>query len=162
MAGLAAPAAPGPPRTRLLKGLEWKAVLEAVWAALDPADADLFGAIHAHVEERARTPRTNSRGDGPERDGQGNVLFEVHHFVYWLWGLEEGSWALPEPIPRAVLEGFRGLYGRVAWRCEDCRTALANGRRYAACPACGSHRSLKGLGPGGPGPAGWPRPWPAG
>jgi hypothetical protein len=72
--------------------------------------------------------------------------FETHFFVYWLWGLQEGSWALPVPVPRAVLEGFTSRCGCVLWRCEDCLTGMGNGSRYNACPVCGSaNRSQKKL-----------------
>jgi hypothetical protein len=130
--------------TRLLKGLEWEAVLQAVEGALDDADAAMLDAILAHVEEAARTPR----GPPGDRDEEGNPIYDTHFFEYWLWGLQEGSWALPQPIPRAVLEGFNSRCGCVLWRCEDCRTGLGNGRRYGSCPVCGSanlsHKKLSG------------------
>jgi hypothetical protein len=142
------PACRGGGRTRLLKGLAWEAVLEAVAGAVGPPDRDLLDAILAHVEEAARTPRRHPSTGEPWRTEGGKQLYETHHFVYWLWGLQAGSWALPEPLPRAALEGFRGRYGAILWRCEACLTALANGGRYATCPTCGSsdlsHKKLGG------------------
>jgi hypothetical protein len=127
-----------PGKTRSLKGLPWPEVCEAVLAAIDPADEDLFEAIHTHVETAAHTLR-----EAPSRKSDAwyegcEQEFEVHFFVYWLWGLPVGSWALPEPVPRAVLEGFNARYGCVLARCEDCLTGLGNGNRYSTCPVCGS------------------------
>jgi hypothetical protein len=133
-------------RTRLLKGLEFDAVCDAVEAAIDPADQDLLESILAQVEEAAKTRR-----EAPSRNSDAwyegcEQEYETHFFVYWLWGLSEGSWALPEPIPRAVLEGFNARCGCVLRRCEDCLTGLGNGSRYSACPVCGSdHLSHKKL-----------------
>jgi len=113
-------------------------VLDAVGGAIADADEDLVTAILAHVDEAARTPReAPPRGsefwyEGCEQE------FQAHFFVYWLWGLTEGSWALPTPMPRAVLEGFNSRCGCVLWRCEACLTGLRNGSRYPLCPACGS------------------------
>ena len=124
--------------TRLLKGLEYEAVLNAVEAALDDADADLVESILGFVEKAAQTLRepppqgSDNWYEGCEKE------FETHFFVYWLWGLSEGSWALPTPMPRSLLEGFNSRYGCVLWRCEDCLTGLGNGSRYATCPVCGS------------------------
>jgi hypothetical protein len=133
-------AGPAGPRghTRLLKGATAEAVLDAVGEAIDPADEDVATSILAHVDEAARTPReAPPRGsefwyEGCEQE------FQTHFFVYWLWGLAEGSWALPAPMPRAVLEGFNSRCGCVLWRCEGCLTGLGNGGRYPLCPVCGS------------------------
>ena len=124
--------------TRLLTGLEWEAVLDAVDKAIDPADQDLIAAIEAHVEEAARTALRHPTTGGPWHDESGEQLYQTHFFLYWLMGLRTGSWALPNPIPRAVLEGFNARYGCVLWRCEDCLTGLGNASRYSACPVCGS------------------------
>jgi hypothetical protein len=128
--------------------MEPKAICDAVGAALDPADGDLAASILALVDEAAKTPR-----EAPPRNSEAwyegcEQEFETHFFVYWLWGLAEGSWALPTPIPRSVLEGFNSRRGCVLWRCEDCLTGLGNGSRYASCPVCGSgnlsHKTLSG------------------
>jgi hypothetical protein len=135
-------------RTQLLKGQTHDAVCDAVAAAIDPADEDVFASILAHLEKAAQTPReAPSRASDAWYEGC-EEEFDTHFFVYWLWGLAEGSWALPSPVPRAVLEGFNTPCGCVLWRCEDCLTGLGNGSRYASCPVCGSanlsHKKLYG------------------
>ena len=134
--------------TRSLKGLDVDALLDAVAEAIDPADEALFLSIMGHVQKAAETrreppPRSSEFWyEGCEQE------FETHFFVYWLKGLLIGSWALPEKIPRAVLEGFNDRCGCVLWRCEDCLTGLGNGSRYTTCPVCGStdlsHKKLSG------------------
>jgi hypothetical protein len=137
-----------PGRTRSLQGLDLDDVIQAVQGAIDPADADLFRSVLGHVEAAAQTPLRHPLTGGPWRDEDGTPLFDTHFFVYWLWGLEAGSWNLADPLPRTVLEGFNARHGAILWRCEDCLTALANGSRYATCPACGSanlsHKKLSG------------------
>jgi hypothetical protein len=137
-------------RTRLLTGLDWDDVLKAMAAAIDPADGDLCGKILALAEEAKRTLRTPPpRASESWYEGCENE-YEMHYFVYWLIGLMHGSWALPQRLPRAVLEGFADRRGCILWRCEDCLTALANGNhsRYKECPVCGSanlsHKKLSG------------------
>jgi hypothetical protein len=130
----------------MLTGLSLEEVIDAVDAAINPDDEDLAKLIVALVEEAASTLREPlPRGsefwyEGCEQES------ETHYFMWWLAGLQAGSWCLPVPIPRAVLEGFRDRKGSISWRCEDCLTALANGARYSVCPTCGScnlsYRSL--------------------
>src|SRR5215472_9922905 len=114
----------GKGRTRLLAGLGTDAVFDALDAALDAADEDILNSVVGFAEEAARTPLRHPTTGGPWYDDGGNQLFDTHFFVSWLRGLREGSWALPEPTPRAVLEGFNARHGCVLWRCEDCLTAL--------------------------------------
>jgi hypothetical protein len=137
-------------RTRLLKGLEFDAVCDAVEAAIDPADEDLLESILTHCDAAAERP-LHDPPLSPNHDyfyPGCNEERDVHFFLYWLWGLEIGSWALPDPMPRAVLEGFNAPCGCVLWRCEDCLTGLGNGSRHSACPVCGSdnlsHKKLSG------------------
>jgi hypothetical protein len=136
--------------TRDCTGLEWEALLEAVLTAINPADEDVVGKILGFVEAAARTPRIDWTTKEPYRDGAGQVVHQGHHFVYWLWGLQAGSWWLPERVPRAVLEAFAQEQGFVGRRCEDCRMATAQrlGGGWAVCPVCGgsavSHKKLSG------------------
>jgi len=108
-------------RTRSLRGLETDAILDAVEAAVSPDDDELYERLWDHVEVA---------------DDQG----DTHYFLHWVWGLQEGSWALPVPMPRAVLEGFDRNCGCTLFRCETCKTGLGNARYYAACPTCGASR----------------------
>jgi hypothetical protein len=58
-----------------------------------------------------------------------------------LLGLQHGSWSLPDPMPRSVLENFARRHGCVLRRCEDCRMGLPNGVViFQTCPVCGSSR----------------------
>src|SRR5258708_155240 len=99
-------ARPDKGRTRCLKGMDIGAVCAAVDAAINVGDQDVITAIVAHVEKAARKPLAHPRTGGPWYDDDGEQLFETHGFVYWLAGLQVGSWALPEPLPRPVLETF--------------------------------------------------------
>jgi hypothetical protein len=135
-------------RRVMCKGMPWNDLLEAVVAAVAQEDCDVLERIMGFVEERAATPYVENRLTGePKKDEHGNIVYEIHHFIYWLWGLQEGSWSLPERLPRAVLEGFADRHGCVLWRCEDCFLGLANGRGYYDhCPVCGSDNiSMKDL-----------------
>jgi hypothetical protein len=130
-------------RTRCLKGLPWEQVVDAVLGAVEPGDGDLLESILAHVEERGKVQVLEPSTLEPMVDGDGKPVCETHYFFYWLWGLQEGSWNLPVPLPRVVLEGFNARHCAILWRCEDCRTALANARekwRGLPCPVCGSAR----------------------
>src|SRR5262249_27448476 len=135
--------------TRSCKGMEWQAVLDAVTAAIHPDDDDVLGRILGFVEETAATPLNDYYSDVPMRvadgkavwpplrDDKGEIVFDIHFFVYWLLGLQHGSWSLPERMPREALEAFADRYGCVLVRCEDCLMGLANGRRFSCCPVCG-------------------------
>jgi len=133
-----------PGKTRSLKGLDHEAVCDAVEDAVADEDAGLLEAVIALALEAERTPRLRYEGGAmvPWLDDDGEQLFETHHFSYWVWGLGLGSWSLPLKIPRAVLEGFNHRHGCVLSRCECCRTGLANGARYPACPVCGAGRGM--------------------
>jgi hypothetical protein len=115
---------------------------------VDDADEDVLDSILNFVEQAARTPRTPPPRESEYWYEGCEQESETQFFVYWLWGLAEGSWALPTPIPRSVLEGFNSRYGCVLWRCEECLTGLGNGSRHASCPVCGSgnlsHKKLSG------------------
>jgi hypothetical protein len=95
-------------------------------------------AILAHVEEAARTSLSAPRGSDYWYEGCGE--FQTHFVVECLWDPGIGAWALPVPLPRAVLKAFNSPSGGVRWRCEACRTGLGSGSHYPVCPVCGSAR----------------------
>src|SRR5262245_42498614 len=79
-------------RRLMCRGMSWERVLEAVQGATSPDDEDVVARIMGHVEARAATPLVKDPRTGePERDETGNVVYEVHHFVWWLMGLQHGS-----------------------------------------------------------------------
>jgi hypothetical protein len=124
--------------TRSLQGCTHDAIWDAVEAAIDPADQDVVERIAAHVRELAAVPWQNQTTKEKYLDEDGKVQPTPHFFIFWLWGLEAGSWNLPKRIPRAVLEGFDSRWGAVLHRCEDCRTGLGNGHGpFSTCPVCG-------------------------
>jgi hypothetical protein len=132
--------------TRDLTGVEWEELLAAVDGALMPADADLVQQIRALVEELAKVPWRNQTTKELYLTEDGQEQPTPHFFCYWLWGLQAGSWRLPDPIPREVLEGFCRLHGAVLRRCEDCLSAFGNACSYQHCPVCQSTRiSVKKL-----------------
>jgi hypothetical protein len=132
--------------TRDLSGLEWPKLLAEVYGALLPADADLFRQIMALAEERAQVPWHNETTKEMYLTEDGQEQPTPHFFITWLWGLHAGSWRLPQPLPREVLEGFCRLRGAVFRRCEDCLSALGNARSYDHCPVCQSQRIAVNMG----------------
>ncbi len=136
-------------RSTSCKGLSWDKILDRVEAAIDEADAGLCTAIMDFCDLAAATPRTQMQlVDGawsnlPLRDDEGEIVYETHHFVRWLWGLQDGWFHLPPKLPRIVLEAFCSRYGWAGYRCEDCLLGLSNGIvpfPFSLCPVCGSHR----------------------
>jgi hypothetical protein len=94
------------PEHRLLtcRGKDLQTTLELVDETLDPQDEDVVKRILDFVEEAARTPYIDWSTNEPFRDDEGQIIYEQHHFVDWLQGLQAGSWSLPERMPRVVLE----------------------------------------------------------
>jgi hypothetical protein len=129
-----------PVATRDLTGVEWEKVLAEVDSALAPADMDLVDQIMSFTRERAQVTWHNESTGERYLTDDGQEQPTPHFFIRWLWGLTEGCWRLPEPLPREVLEGFCCLRGTIVRRCEDCLSALGNGRSYEQCPVCQSER----------------------
>src|SRR5262245_30288944 len=91
----------GCPRlTRRCRAMEWGPLLEAVIAAINPADAALVERLLGHVEEVQQTPRQHPSTGQVCRDEAGEVIHERHFLVDWLHGLKAGSWSLPLRMPR--------------------------------------------------------------
>jgi hypothetical protein len=129
-----------PVATRELTGMEWNQLLAEVDAAMQRTDTDLIKQIMTFTEELGQVVWQNEMTGEKYLTDEGHEQPTPHFFIRWLWGLHDGSWRLPDPVPRAVLEGFVSLRGAVLWRCEDCLTALGNGRLYDRCPVCQSMR----------------------
>src|SRR5262245_31060510 len=83
-------------------GWEFDKICGAIDASIDPACEELWNRVMDYV-------------DPPESEGQEGQ--RTHHFSYWLWGLEIGSWHLPRRIGREFLEGFDRYCGAVLFRC---------------------------------------------
>jgi hypothetical protein len=136
---------------RLCKGMAWDELLCAVEDGIRPEDEDLIQQILGYADEAAATPlRDYGNGQDGELvlDEEGKPVYDHHFFVSWLWGLQAGSWTLPEKLARRFLEGFCHRHGMVRQRCEDCLCGLGNAISYDACSICGSdnlsHKYLGG------------------
>jgi hypothetical protein len=77
----------------------------------------------------------------PRAIGNGKTVQDVHGFVRWLWGLEEGWSHLPQPIPAVLVERWRDQEPKnsPSQRCEDCRVAVPANYQcwFEVCPFCG-------------------------
>ena len=131
--------------TRDLTGMDWDKLLAEVDGALMDADADLVREIMALAHELAQEPWQNQTTK-ENLTAEGQEQPTPHFFIRWLCGLQDGSWRLPLPIPREVLEGFCRLHGAVYRRCEDCLCAVGNAIPYERCPVCQSERLATNLG----------------
>jgi hypothetical protein len=90
----------------------------------------------------------------PRELANGEMKQDVHGFVQWLCGLQDGWAELPETIPHVVLVAWRNGYANhpagstpiPIRRCEDCRMVLPNctadgfGPCILPCPVCGGDR----------------------
>jgi hypothetical protein len=129
--------------------MTWKELLDAVDAAILPESDDVLAEIMDHVEEYHARPLREI--------GTGEMVKDVHGFVQWLQGLQDGWAALPEVIPHCVLLAWRNGYTyhpakdspMPFWRCEDCHMVLPNSTVSGTdpvyywdepCPVCGSVR----------------------
>src|SRR5260370_22997022 len=107
------------------KGIDMGEIVRRVEAAIDPADEDLLTKIVAHIGKASETPRQRYVGPGqyePERDKQGEIVYNEHFFMDWLLGLYDGAFSLLPKIPRGLLESFDRYCGDVGRRCPECRT----------------------------------------
>jgi hypothetical protein len=123
------------------KGVDMDEIVRRVEAAIDPADEDLFAKVLAHVEKASETPVERYVGAGksePYRDQDGDIVYDEHFFLQWLWGLQDGAFSLPEKIPRGLLESFDRYCGSVARRCPQCRTGYGNAHVVVTCYVCGA------------------------
>jgi hypothetical protein len=98
----------------------------------------------------------------PRKLPNGETVKDIHGFLYWLWGLQEGCSSLPETMPPELLLAWRnghvnhpaGTTPVPIRRCEDCLLVLPNasvdgyGPSMGPCPVCGSenisHKKLSG------------------
>src|SRR5262245_33926871 len=98
-------------RRVICKGRDWEAVIDQVVQAISPADADVVEKITDVIEEAGREPVLDygkgytldaaGRSVWPVmRDQAGHIVYQRHHFYWWLLGLQHGSWSLPERLPR--------------------------------------------------------------
>src|ERR1700730_2399770 len=110
-------------KNRLCEGMEGEEIERLVKEAMVEADSDLWENIVDFVQEAAATPERDycaEKNGELVLDEEGNQVYDHHYFVSWLWGLEAGSWSLPESLPRSFLEGFCSRHGMVRRRCENC------------------------------------------
>jgi hypothetical protein len=132
-------------RRRQCQDASWEELLRLVDESIPPESEPLVNDILDQIEDYHR--RSDESPGGESREN-------VHGFVEWLWGLQEGWAELPEAIPHAVLLAWRnGSANHTAggtpipmWRCEDCRMVLPNctadgfGPCITPCPVCGGER----------------------
>jgi hypothetical protein len=84
----------------------------------------------------------------------GELAYDTHGFVEWLWALQGGWAALREKVPYAIILAWRNSHANhpagaspvPGRRCEDRRMVLPNctpdgfGECISPCPVCGSER----------------------
>jgi hypothetical protein len=133
-------------RSRRCADATWEELLQMVDEALFPESYPVVEDILKQMEEYHQRP--------PRELPNGKLKKDIHGFVEWLWGLQDGWAALPETIPHAVLLAWRNGYANHPaqstpiphCRCEDCHMVLPNctadgfGLYINPCPVCGSDR----------------------
>jgi hypothetical protein len=133
-------------RRRQCQNATWEELLQLVDESILPESWPVMEDILSQIEEYHERP--------PRELANGEMKKDVHGFVEWLWGLQDGWAELPETIPHAVLLSWRNGYANhpaastpiPIRRCEDCRMVLPNctadgfGPCITPCPVCGSNR----------------------
>ena len=139
-------------RSRLCKGAPWKELLHLLEESLLPESVPVLETIFDQIEEYGQRPA--------RKLPNGETAENIHGFLYWLWGLQEGSSSLPEKMPPELLLAWRNGYVNhpagstpvPIRRCEDCLLMLPNctpngfGACISPCPVCDSenfsHKNL--------------------
>lgn len=136
-------------RTARLKGATMETICNAVENAVDPQDMHILDEICYQIQEYEAQPSYKYRAYEKEREH-----IYVHGLTQWLLLLRDGVAALPDRLPRSVLEAWRDRYvskwgprgepwcPHPFWRCMDCAMVLPHGDGgwSAPCPVCGSAR----------------------
>jgi hypothetical protein len=131
-------------RSRLCKGATWEEMLQMLEESLLPESVPVVETIFDQIEEYDQRP--------PRKLPNGETAKDIHGFLYWLWGLQEGSSSLPEKMPPELLLAWHNGYVNhpagatpvPTRRCEDCLLVLPNasvdgfGHTFGPCPVCGS------------------------
>jgi hypothetical protein len=139
-------------RNRQCKGATWEELLQMIEESLLPESVPVLENIFDQIEEYGQRP--------PRKLPNGEMAENIHGFLFWLWGLQEGSSSLPEKMPPELLWAWRNGYTNhpagvspvPIRRCEDCLLVLPNctpdgfGPTFSPCPVCGgqniSHKDL--------------------
>lgn len=130
-----------------LVGMGLEEIIDAVEAAAAPEDRHILAAIGEQTEDYHATLPDLTSQEG-----------RLHGFMVWVGELHRGQAALPERLPRIVLETWRDFYrpsggppGQPSpwcpwpmWRCEDCLMVLPScDGEWPACPVCASKNILR-------------------
>lgn len=86
-------------RPRQCQNVTWEALLRMVEESIPAEFWPIVEDINAQVEEYQQRP--------PRESATGEMVRDVHGFVYWLWALHAGSSSLPEQIPHEFLLAWR-------------------------------------------------------
>jgi hypothetical protein len=139
-------------RSRLCKGASWEELLHLLEESLLPESVPVLETIFDHIEEYYQRPARELPN--------GEMAENIHGFLYWLRGLQEGSSSLPEKMPPELLLAWQngnvnhpaGATPVPIRRCEGCLLVLPNasvngcGPSFGLCPVCGSENiSYKNL-----------------
>jgi hypothetical protein len=140
--------------SRYCKGAGFDELMHMVEEGLLPESVPVLANIVQQIEEYHQRPA--------RKLPDGEMIQDIHGFVYWLWGLQAGCSSLPEKIPPELLLAWRNGYTNhpagvspvPLRRCEDCMLVLPNctpdgfGPSINPCPVCGSenisHKKLSG------------------
>lgn len=140
--------------SRDCKGVSLDELMQMVEESLLPESVPVLEDIAKQIEAYHQRP--------PRKLPNGEMINNIHGFVYWLWGLQAGCSSLPEKIPSELLLAWRNGYANhpagatpvPIRRCEDCLLVLPNcspdgfGPCINPCSVCGSenisHKKLSG------------------
>jgi hypothetical protein len=144
-------------RQRQCQGATWEELIELFCDSILPESEDVLEDIVNQIEEYQQRP--------PQPRVNGEPTKDIHGFVEWLHGIQDGWASLPDEIPHAVLLSWRNDYARRRAkalshfpgfgdgfcgtpvpmnRCADCHMVQPNcspggfGAWIIPCPVCGS------------------------
>jgi hypothetical protein len=138
--------------------MEWEPLLALVEATFDEKDEGLFTELLAELERVQKEPERHPGTQEVIKDDDGQVVYKMHAFVSWLYGLQTGSFRLPVRMPREILQGFMGNPWLLC-RCEDCLAWLPNLFQLSwLCPVCGGE-TIEQKDISGNDIDGWDPPW---